>query len=91
MAGAAKRKLQASWKAAYWRCEHFDFNDNRGPGWAKKAVMMQMFGKNENLSSKAGIHNKYNESGKSLFEETREGKSKYVRLLKEHRNKEADK
>lgn len=91
MAGAAKRKLQASWKAAYWRSEQFDFNDNRGPGWAKKSVMMQMFGKNENLSSKAGIHNKYNESGKSLFEETREGKSKYVRLLKEHRNKEADK
>ena len=58
---------------------------------AKKAKLMEVFGKNENLSSKAGINNKYNESGKNIFEETREGKSKYVRLLKEHRNKEADK
>ena len=69
------------------RCEHFDFNDTRGPGWAKKAKLMEVFGKNENLSSKAGINNKYNESGKNVFEETREGKSKYVRLLKEHRSK----
>jgi hypothetical protein len=91
MAGAAKRKLEASWKSSYWRCEQYDFNDNRGPGWAKKVEVMKMFGKNENLSSMPGINNKYNEAGKSLFEETREGKSKYVRLLKEHRKKEADK
>jgi len=56
-----------------------------------KAKVMEMFGKNENLSSMPGINNKYNESGKSLFEETREGKSKYVRLIKEHRKREADK
>lgn len=90
MAGAAKRKLQSSWKGSYWRCEQFDFNDNRGPGWVKKATLMEMFGKAENLSSKAGINNKYNETGSEMFEETREGKSKYVRLLKEHRSKGAE-
>ena len=90
MASAAKRKLQASWKGSYWRCEQFDFNDNRGPGWVKKAKLMEMFGKAENLSSKAGINNKYNETGGEMFEETREGKNKYVRLLKEHRSKGAE-
>ena len=33
-----------------------------GPGWAKKAKLMEVFGEEENLSSKAGINNKYNES-----------------------------
>ena len=87
MANATKRKLQASWKSAYWRCEQVDFNDNRGPGWIKKAELLTVFGKAENLTSKAGINNKYNESGTGIFEDTREGKSKYVRLLKEHRTK----
>ena len=87
MASATKSKLQESWKSAYWRCEQVDFNDNRGPGWIKKAELLTMFGKAENLTSKAGINNKYNESATGLFEDTREGKSKYVRLSKDHRKK----
>ena len=85
MNAAAKRKLQDSWKNAYWRCEQYDFNDNRGPGWVKKTILKETFGKAENFSSTTAINNKYNETGAVIFDETREGKFRYVRIKAEYK------
>ncbi|MDB4345466.1 hypothetical protein OAA43_00160 [bacterium] len=49
-------------------------------GWCAKAEMLEAFGIEANLSSKAGINNKFN-SVIMAWEDIRQGKKKYVRPL----------
>jgi hypothetical protein len=84
MASKETKNVEQAWKMAYKRSERFDFDDTRGEGWVKKQDLFTMFGQDMNLSSNNSINTKYNQFGAKLFEETNEGRRKYVRLRKEH-------
>ena len=85
--GNEKKKMEGYWKDAYNRCERFDFDDQRGVSWVKKAEMYKVFGNIANLSSKGSVNGKYNDYGAKMFKETREGVSKYVKLRDDYVSK----
>ena len=79
------------WNDAFSRCELFDFDDQRGQGWAKKKSVMEAFGKIANLQSHNTINTKFNMYGASIFKDTREGVRVYIKLRDEHAPKKGAK
>ena len=86
-----KKTMVSFWKDAFSRCELFDFDDQRGQGWAKKKSVMEAFGKIANLQSHNTINTKFNMYGASIFKDTREGVRVYIKLRDEHAPKKGAK
>ena len=80
-------QMESFWKDAYNQCERFDFDDQRGVNWVKKAALYKVFGTLSNLSSKGAVNNKYNDYAAKMFKETREGVTKYVKLRDDYLKK----
>lgn len=86
MQAAETRQMEKQWKDIYFRTEQFDFGDHRGAHWVKKTEMLQNFGRAQNLSSQTSINNRYSQVSAKMFDQTQEGRNKYVRLKAEFRN-----
>jgi hypothetical protein len=84
-AASEKKKMQDYWVKAYNQSELFDFDDQRGFGWAKKSEVMDAFGRIANYSSHASINDKFKTFADEVFDTTREGVRIFVRLKKEYK------
>ena len=84
-AASEKKKMQDYWVKAYNQSELFDFDDQRGFGWAKKKEVMDTFGRIANYSSHASINDKFKTFADEVFDKTREGVRVFVRLKKEYK------
>ena len=84
-AASEKKKMQDYWVKAYNQSELFDFDDQRGFGWAKKKEVMDTFGRIANYSSHASINDKFKTFADEVFDTTREGVRVFVRLKKEYK------
>jgi len=84
-AASEKKKMQDFWAKSYSQAELFDFDDQRGFGWAKKKEVMDNFGRLANYSSHASVNDKFKTFAEEIFDTTREGVRIFVRLKKEYK------
>ena len=74
----SRQEIMKTMMKAYSKVPHHLIGDVGG--WCAKADMLEAFGIEANLTSKAGINNKFNTISMA-WEDTRQGKRKYVRPL----------
>jgi hypothetical protein len=86
MQAAEARQVEKTWKDVYYRTEQFDFDGHRGANWVRKTEMLTNFGTAQNLTSPTSINNRFTQVGSKMFEPTKEGRHKYLRLKDEYRS-----